>query len=283
MPNAGLSNSKELKSIVPCGPMGSLSKLYQRVRFCKRFGATWLDSMQLLRWTLDYTISIRSKSKKIGLQNDQEVKTIKVDFNGHLFPLYFRRQDLPMLYEVWMEQSYDISEMTIHTGCILDLGAHVGFTTLYLWTQLGNSRLYLSVEGSSKNAAVLKSNLKNIPEALTFETVITADGRKINFYDEVSGHLHQVHESLGEVHNSSALNALIKPYLDRSIAICKMDVEGIEYELLTKNNEWLNSTNLLFLEVHDHQELDLIDNEMMIFGFNKIAQKGIVVYCKEIH
>lgn len=262
--------------------MGSLSKLYQRVKFCKRFGASWYDSMILLRWTLDYTISIRSKTRKIALQNDQEIKTIKVDFNQRQFPLYFRRQDLPMLYEVWMDTSYDISKKRINQGCILDLGAHIGFTTLYLWAILGSSRLYISVEGSSKNAVLLKKNLQNIPQAIIFDAIITSDGRNINFYDEVSGHLHQIHETLGEPQSSMALTALISPYSDRTIAICKMDVEGMEYELLTENNAWLNQVNLLLLEVHDHLELDSLTNKMKMLGFKKVSDSGIIVFSKEV-
>lgn len=248
--------------------------------FCKRFGATWKDSWRLIQFTLNYSLSIRSKSKRFELQSDNQVHYLDVTYHGKNFPIYFRRQDLSMLYEVWMDQSYDLKNTKVTSGDILDIGAHVGFTTLYYWTQLGDKRHYLCIEGSEKNIKILKQNIKTIPQNTLLQYIITSDGRPIRFYDEMSGHLHQVHDTLGDLHDSVTLNNILPTSKHPKIALCKMDIEGMEYEILTKNNKWLNTVEQLYLELHDSKEYVLINQSLEHLGFSTTTEKDISHFIK---
>ena len=232
--------------------------------FCKRFGATWKDSLRLIGLTLDYSISIRSKTKKYQLQSDNEIHCVNVNYESIKFPLYFRRQDLSMLYEVWMDLSYSINVKSVSLGTVLDLGAHVGFTTLYYWTQLGDDRNYVCIEGSTKNASVLKLNMNVITKSSTIQSVITSNSRKIRFYDEMSGHLHQVHDRKGKIQESKSINKLLIPFTS-DIALCKIDIEGMECEIITQNNTWLNKVSQLHLELHKESEYGTIKETLSKF------------------
>ncbi len=260
--------------------MRNVIRIYRKLRFCQQFGANLKDKLKLMKLTIDYSVAVRSKSKRIEVQMDQKIHKIEAFYNGKRFPLHFRQQDISMLFEVWMQQSYNISLYEISKGIIVDLGAHVGFTTLYLWTQLGDDRHYVCVEGSTKNASILRKNLNIISHTSIHESIITSDGRKVNFYDEVAGHLHQIHEHKGKSQNSTALFDLLRFYKDQAIAICKMDVEGIEIELLSQNNTWLDEVRLLFLELHDHSQLDQISNTILKRNFRLGTNGEIIVFNK---
>ena len=216
--------------------------------------------------TLNYSLAVRSKSKRIALQLDDQIHEIHVTFNNKQFPLHFRRQDLSMLYEVWMDQSYDLKGIGVDFGDILDIGAHVGFTTLYFWTQLGDKRNYITIEGSEKNAKILKQNINSIPQASTYQHVITSDGRSIRFYDEMSGHLHQVHDTLGKVQDSTTMNDILSIKTDAKMALCKIDIEGMEHEILTQNNKWLETVSQIYLELHDTKDYTDIERSLNHLG-----------------
>lgn len=243
--------------------MSKISILYKRIQFCKAFGASWKDTLLLIRLTLDYIVTVRSKTRRYQMQFDNHIYKINVVYRDKTFPLHFRRQDLSMLYEVWMDESYSLNTKQVdQSGNILDIGAHIGFTSLYYWTLLGDNHNYICIEGSSKNAKILKSNIKSIPQHTLYQQVLTSDARQIRFYDEMSGHLHRVHNTLGNLQKSTTLNSILSASKNRIITLCKMDIEGMEHEVLTQNNEWLLSVHQLFLELHNPNEYNDIKNSL---------------------
>lgn len=260
--------------------MRRLLTILKKLKFCIQFGNTLKDGIALIRLTMSYSMSVRSSAQKYKIQSDQEVFSIQVRFNNKSFPLCFRRQDISMLYEIWMDKSYKIEPHQIPKGLVIDLGAHVGFTTLYFWSILGDGRSYVCVEGSSKNAEILKQNLSIISDTHIMTEVITSDGRNVNFYDEVSGHLHQIHDKKGKSRPSIALQELLSPYRQTTIALCKMDVEGIEYELLTQNQDWLYNVQSIHLELHHPSQSDKLISEMKASGFNYNSKQEILVFEK---
>ncbi len=263
--------------------MRKLSNLYQRVRFCMRFGATWIDSYRLITLTFNYHLAIRSKTKRLLLQSDNRIYTIHARYHGKAFPLFFRRQDLSMLYEVWMDQSYRITSINSIIGDVLDIGAHVGFTTLYFWTLLGDTHQYICIEGSEKNGSILKKNTEIISRCTVYQNVVTGDGRQVRFYDEMSGHLHQVHDTLGKLQTSKTINDLISNSKHLVIGICKIDIEGMELELLSTNNQWLLKVNHLFLEMHHPDEYDSIEKTLKMKGLISNSNSAIKYFVRQEH
>lgn len=255
--------------------MNKLSTLLKKVKFCKSFGAKWKDSYRLISLTVRYSLAIRSKSRRLILQSDQTVYGIQVVYNGKNFPLHFRMQDISMLFEVWMDNSYRLNEKIGSDGIIVDIGAHVGFTSLYYWSQLGDHRTYYCIEGSDKNAEVLKLNIKIISKATVSQHIITSDGRQVRFYNEMSGQLHQVHDTLGIVQDSVTMNTLLSKKSLQKIALCKIDIEGMELEILTQHNEWLNTVDELYLELHNFLEYPAIKASLSTKGLSESSSEPI--------
>jgi len=167
-----------------------------------------------------------------------------------------------------------IKEKEVVDGTVVDLGAHVGFTTLYYWTLLGDDRNYVCIEGSNKNTEVLKANVASITNCKVHQHIITADGRQVRFYDEVSGHLHQVHDTKGTVHPSVSVQSLLAN--ENSIALCKIDIEGMENEILTTHIEWLSKVDMIALELHDSPGNTALKSNMQNEGYDWKEVNGIV-------
>ena len=251
------------------------------MKFCLSFGVTSKDSWRLISLTLNYSLAVRSKTKRVALQSDNQVHSIQAIYNNKVFPLHFRRQDLSMLYEVWMDQNYDLKNKKLTSGKILDIGAHVGFTTLYYWTQLGEDRHYICIEGSVKNSRILNKNINIIAQSTIHQCIITHDGRQVRFYDEMSGHLHTVHDTLGDDHDSESMNTIMSRYKNAEIALCKMDIEGMEYEVLTKHNSWLKSVAQLCLELHNQDEYNTIEKSLFEIGMKASYGSAIKYFIRD--
>lgn len=260
--------------------MKKIASFLQKIRFCLGFGATTKDSLLLILLTINYILVIRSKTKRLHLQSDERVYKLKANYNHKTFSLHFRRQDISMLYEVWMDQSYKLEESKISNGVILDIGAHIGFTALYYWTQLSSDHHFISIEGSRKNAIILKQNIKIIPQHTIHQSIITSNGRTIRFYDEMSGHLHLVHKTLGQLHESETIDSLLS-IEDSKIALCKMDIEGMEYEVLSQNNQWLTKVDQFYLELHDEDEYVKIKDCLLKVGLKVESDQSILYFARE--
>ena len=256
--------------------MKKVLSLYNKIIFIYRFCTVWSSRVKLLRLTVKYMLAVRIKKVGLRMQSDQTIHQINVKYNGVCFPIYMRLQDISMLYEVWLDQSYKTDNIKIDKGAIVDLGAHVGFTTLYFWALLGDGRNYIAIEGSSKNSKLLRMNTKAIHSCKIHESVITADGRKVKFYDEVSGHLHQVHITKGVEQQSVSLTSIIDQEKIEAIAIIKIDIEGMEHEILQHNNGWLSSTDQIFLELHQSIQNELLRSKMFNNGFDWKLSNGII-------
>ena len=164
---------------------------------------------------------------------------------------------------------------------MIDIGANIGLASLSLLDEFPSIRKVIAIEAEIENFKILEKNFNY------WKTKYS----KINFLsiNKVASHSNnlkmKITESLSELTNGKysasgtfkfeektetistdikdfetiSINELISGIAINENIIVKMDIEGGEEYLLSKNTEWLNRCSYLMTEIHDDYHPSLIN------------------------
>ena len=164
---------------------------------------------------------------------------------------------------------------------LIDIGANIGLASLSLLDEFPSIRKVIAIEAEIENFKILEKNFNY------WKTKYS----KINFLsiNKVASHSNnlkmKITESLSELTNGKysasgtfkfeektetistdikdfetiSINELISGIAINENIIVKMDIEGGEEYLLSKNTEWLNRCSYLMTEIHDDYHPSLIN------------------------
>ncbi len=186
-------------------------------------------------------------------------KTLKIF--GHTLQLALRDEgDWAVAHEVFAAREYRLCEEAIQKAIhpILDIGAHVGFFSLYASLLNPQASLY-AFEPHEGSYALLKQNIKDnrIKNVHPSQVAVGAEAGQIRL------HLSQEHmnhstaaalEPTGETQlaQQTTLERIFRKNRIERCALIKMDCEGAEFPIVYSAPEWIfEKTQALFLEYHD--------------------------------
>jgi FkbM family methyltransferase len=161
---------------------------------------------------------------------------------------------------------------------ILDLGANIGLTAVYLARCFPDAEL-ACVEPIESNLLVLRRNLdlNKIEAAVIAAAVDVADG-EVLMEIALEDYDHKIAVRDGAATNGAvAVSAISVPSIMRKlrwdrIGLVKMDIEGYEKTLLAQDCGWLHSVDAVCVEYHHHfaeTELERVADQ---FGFSPPRQ-----------
>jgi FkbM family methyltransferase len=160
------------------------------------------------------------------------------------------RGDIAVLYETWVTRSYELPVHVQPGGVILDLGAHVGITAVFL-TRRYRPRHYIAIEPVPGNASLARANLdrNGVPARVINAAIGAQDGSGLFAVGGVStqGRLGEAGFGVPVVTVDTVLSQLDGS--DR-IALLKIDIEGGEEELFRGPIEWLKRVDCIVAELH---------------------------------
>jgi len=175
----------------------------------------------------------------------------------------FNRGDLQSLREVLIQEVY-AWELPLEPRTVLDLGANIGLTSVWLWRRhLGSQTLsnpvkpwLLAVEPVLENAAVAEMNLRD--NAISGAVLCAAVGQRsgeARFDLRAESNLGRVVAAESGAYLTRVPVVGIRELLDRfpqgRVDLVKMDIEGGEQELLGQDTDWLERVQALMVEWHD--------------------------------
>jgi FkbM family methyltransferase len=148
---------------------------------------------------------------------------------------------------------------TLNTGDVcVDVGANVGSFVLDAARKVGGSGLVVAIEPAPPTAKVLRMNIQmngisNVTvlqkAAYSKSTVLTLNYLPIHTgaasLRKTSGAIHQFEVS------AEPLDQMLRDIGDRPISVLKIDVEGVEKDVLSGGRATLQKTRRLIIEVHD--------------------------------
>jgi FkbM family methyltransferase len=158
-------------------------------------------------------------------------------------------------------------------GCIVDLGANVGYTTAYFAAQYPSASI-LAVEMDSENAKIAAANLA--PFGSRCHLVHAAVWSK-NGETEYAGTEEQGYRvlSLGMNGNdpsarkviTRSLDSLFDEYRLTTIDYLKMDIEGAEAEVLGGSVKWAERVRAMKIELHKPATYESCSEALSRIGF----------------
>jgi FkbM family methyltransferase len=136
---------------------------------------------------------------------------------------------------------------------IFDLGANVGYATVYFTLQYPNAHVF-AVEPSLSNFIVLQDNTKVLSNVEVIRGAVwDVDGHvkgSDQFRDGESWSFSVIDgDGDGEIPAYSVGNLLSRCKSGGPVWI-KIDIEGAETKLFTSNTAWLECVDLLWIEIH---------------------------------
>lgn len=173
--------------------------------------------------------------------------------------------------EVFQHQNYRLP-LDRAPATILDLGANIGLSAIFLARLYPDSRL-ACVEPIADNVRLLRHNLElnGVSAAVIAAAVDTADGvvtmaRGERDYGHRIADAASPRGSLFEV-PALSVSAILHRLGWSRIGLVKMDIEGHEQRLLAQNCEWLARVDALCLEYHHHRAAEELSRVADRFGF----------------
>jgi FkbM family methyltransferase len=175
--------------------------------------------------------------------------------------------DFGTLHEIYLAECYSLdllarySELCAHyqavvdagkTPLILDCGGNIGLAAKYFSENFDAARI-LCIEPEAKNIDLAR---KNNPSG-NVELLHNAVGSEAGWGTIIDPGLGNNAFRIDTAHQGTtkivSINELIAQYDDSAYSpfIAKIDIEGFEDELFSRNTEWIEKFPLLIIELHD--------------------------------
>lgn len=194
----------------------------------------------------------------------------------HKYIFYFRRG-----YDYVMTHFYETNYyIDICNGPkiknIIDAGANIGVETLRFQVLYPNTQI-LSIEAEPGNFTVLSQNFLNNKLVTTINGALWSKSGELLY---IKNDLEVSKESFSVTEQSTnstpiqsySLNDLLKIMNWEEVDILKIDIEGAEYEVFTKNTDnWIDKIKCLIFEVPDNDKpgsTQAIYNALSKINFN---------------
>jgi FkbM family methyltransferase len=202
------------------------------------------DRRSLLRYAVD--IALYRVLRLVPIAPRPRTITLR---DGSVVTYRLNRGDIQTVREVWISESYRIPFSADRLGVLVDLGANIGLTSVYLARRHGCT--VLAVEPSPANAALARRNLAR--NGVAGELVQAAIGpvdtmaRFAAGRDFNTGH---VGDGDIEVRVISMPTLLARLAPGARIDLLKVDIEGAEEELFSGDLAWLDRVDAVLIELH---------------------------------
>lgn len=177
---------------------------------------------------------------------------IRVQPEGIAHPVVLRAgtSDTNAYHEVLVMKQYQC-HLAAAPKVIVDAGAHVGLASVYFANLYPNAKI-LAIEPEASNFALLTKNVSAYPNVRAINAAVWSSDGFVLLEDPGNGSWgFRVGRTIGSAVPALSLSTLLANEKVARVDILKMDVEGAEQEIFAEHADWLATTDLLMIELHD--------------------------------
>ena len=227
------------------------------------------------------------------LRNHERYKPTKTSLLDHPTRIVDTASFLSAYHAIFEDEIYAF-EPRNEVPIIIDGGANIGLATLYWKKKWPNAKI-VAFEPDPEVFDILRWNCEQ--HRCTDVTLVTkglwSTDTALQFCPDGAdaGHLKENTSTMagGKAQNDTVSVPVVRlaPYLDQSIDLLKLDIEGAETEVLLDCQEELDTVDHLFVEYHSYleqeQRLDEILRVLREVGFRVHIQPELVADKPFIH
>lgn len=193
----------------------------------------------------------------LRLMLNKRTTTVRIRKIQHPLLLRPGTSDVPLLYHIFVEEEYKIKPKK-EPLFIIDAGANIGFTAVYFANRFPKAKI-IAIEPEESNFKLLKKNTELYPNIRCIKAGLWNSNTKLRITnlqkDSKWGfQVEETTKSGPDTCDAVSMNQLLLEENKKEIDIAKIDIEGSEKELFSKNLQWLPKTNLLVIEFHDRMK-----------------------------
>jgi FkbM family methyltransferase len=181
--------------------------------------------------------------------------------SNHQVELRLLSSDIPTFQQVFIRREYESDSLPLEARTIVDLGANIGLSTVFFGLRYPQATI-VAVEPNPENFRLLERNTARLGdrvirlnEAIWWEdgsiSLKTEDdqGRPLGGWGTQTV---AADPASSQVIPCRSMTSLLRSQRISEIDILKVDIEGAEEELFSKESEqWVHMVKMLFIETHD--------------------------------
>ena len=162
--------------------------------------------------------------------------------------------DADVFRQVFIEREYKLP-VKISPKLIIDGGANVGYSSLWFAKKFPSAEI-IAVEPEESNYRLLQENTKLYKNIKTIKAGIWYKKIFLKIVNLNSGkwgfQTKEVDKNQRYGIQAITIGDILKKAHTKNIDILKLDIEGAEKELFSKNISWLKKVNMIIIEFHDY-------------------------------
>lgn len=237
--------------------LGKINRYWNEIRFCWRIGSDLRSRFGLAAGTLGFHFGHLGKNPRRRVFDRPKEYRIRALGGDCQIRMRTHAGDFFVFHEILLDGAYEATPLigpasrrkNIET--VIDLGANIGFTTIYYAGILPQAR-FLCVEPDPANLELLRFNLAFLGERVRIvEGALSAAAGFARFDVSASSWGGSLTTGPGGIpvrlRTMPELLALTK--FDR-VDLLKVDIEGAEKDLLAGRPQWLDRIDRIILETH---------------------------------
>jgi FkbM family methyltransferase len=248
--------------------LGILGEIRRAARVCGNLKS-------FLRLSLDLLLCRRRLLDLIPAKLMNKERTVRLS-GGITLTYRLNKGDIWSLREIWLFDCYEFPA-DIHPQRILDLGANIGLTSVWLATRYRTKKL-VAVEPVTSNETLARRNLKqNNLDAVVIPAAIGCKDGSVTFIEQRESTFGKADYAASGATRLISMSTLLDTYWDEGrIDLVKLDIEGGEQELLSSNLEWLQRVDAIIAEFHpDCVDYPALVAKLQQHGFRYIPANSV--------
>lgn len=185
--------------------------------------------------------------------------------------------DVNVYYHTLIQKEYDFP-FTINPANIIDAGANIGLSSVLLKKKYPSARV-ICIEPESGNFELLKRNTSGFEDVYLHQNGLWSKSAYLNIINPNQSNWAFITQETDDENNYDVHSVSIKDIMNQyeidTIDILKVDIEGSEMELFSRNaHEWLGATKLIIIEIHSPPYRKICERKLSEFGFDHIHSRG---------
>ena len=196
--------------------------------------------------------------------------------------------DMQVFHDIFIWGEYSFLKPVAARTTVLDIGANVGYSSVYFAGIYPQCEV-VAVELMHSNFEQLNRNTEFLGQRITtLEAAVWSHNNGVSIADDTfrdgdawSHHASEAKDAKSLV-PSITMFELMQKHAMPHVNICKIDIEGAEFELFaTGNRRWVDNCDVILLEIHEDLATFDIVSEMHADGFHSFTAHELTIFYRD--